>query len=121
MESKPSIQAPLRANLRCDAHDIRFGSQDRVLCSNVGAAHNPRTNGPVWAQHDGPPVDGTYPTSTWEVGQLLRDRHTLVLDASTPPGLYELEVGLYAPDTGTRLRRLDAKDDRAVLLHVRVE
>ncbi|MGQ9681275.1 MAG: glycosyltransferase family 39 protein [Anaerolineae bacterium] len=92
-----------------------------VFTHLVGAAHNPRTNGPVWAQHDGPPVDGTYPTSTWEVGQLLRDRHILVLDASAPPGLYELEVGLYAPDTGARLRRLDAQADRAVLLHVRVK
>ena len=90
-----------------------------VFTHLVGTAHNPRTNGPVWAQHDGPPVDGTYLTSTWVPGQVIADRHLLQIDPAAPPGDYVLEIGLYVPSTGERLR-LASGEDHAILAHVRI-
>lgn len=57
------------------------------------------------AQHDAPPGGVYYPTSLWQPGELLRDRHPLVLPAVVPPGPYSLRVGLY---TGPDLTPLGA-------------
>lgn len=51
------------------------------------------------AQHDAPPGGVYYPTSLWQPGELLRDRHPLVLPEVVPSGPYSLRIGLYAgPD-----------------------
>lgn len=39
-----------------------------------------------------PPVDGTYPTSRWQEGEVLRDWHDLLVPPTTPQGEYELVV-----------------------------
>lgn len=36
-----------------------------------------------------------YPTSLWQPGETLRDRHRLILPADAPPGPYQLLVGMY--------------------------
>lgn len=36
-----------------------------------------------------------YPTSLWQPGETLRDRHRLTLPAGAPPGPYQLLVGMY--------------------------
>ena len=78
----------------------------------------------MWAQHDGPPEDGRSPTSTWKPDQIVEDRHTLTVAADTPPGVYEIEVGLYSPATGERLLVLGDRDqvvgDHVLLTSVRV-
>lgn len=63
--------------------------------------------GALIAQHDGPPAGGAWPTSFWEPGQVVVDRHVVPLP---PAGLGPdalLEVGLYDPTSGVRLRLLD--------------
>jgi 4-amino-4-deoxy-L-arabinose transferase-like glycosyltransferase len=90
-----------------------------VFTHLLGAAHNPRTAGPVWAQHDGEPGEGRYPTQAWLPGQVIADRHVLTVDPAAPPGEYELEVGLYLPSTLERLP-LATGDDRAIIARVRV-
>nr|MBA2447725.1 hypothetical protein [Chloroflexota bacterium] len=45
----------------------------------------------------GGPVDGTYPTTAWKPGEIVRDSHSLVLPASVPAGPLELVVGLAGP------------------------
>ncbi|MFI5267850.1 MAG: ArnT family glycosyltransferase [Chloroflexota bacterium] len=56
--------------------------------------------GQVTAQHDGPPVAGSYPTSLWDAGDVVRDAHPL---SGSLAGVAKLEIGLYTqPD----LRRL---------------
>ncbi len=51
------------------------------------------------AQHDAPPGGVYYPTSLWQPGEILRDRHLLNLPSSLPAGPYALRVGLYTgPD-----------------------
>ncbi|MFZ5917248.1 MAG: glycosyltransferase family 39 protein [Chloroflexota bacterium] len=38
------------------------------------------------------------PTSHWQPGDVLAQMHTLTLDADATPGLYQLEIGVYATD-----------------------
>jgi hypothetical protein len=47
------------------------------------------------AQSDHQPGGVYYPTSLWQPGDTLRDRHTLALPAGAPPGPYRLLVGMY--------------------------
>ncbi|MBU1747206.1 MAG: glycosyltransferase family 39 protein, partial [Chloroflexi bacterium] len=55
------------------------------------------------ASQDDPPANGFYPTSWWQPGDVIVDQHTLVVPADTPPGAYQLAVGLYDPATMQRL------------------
>jgi hypothetical protein len=57
----------------------------------------------AWAQHDGEPVGGSRPTSSWQPGEEITDHHGLALPADLPPGEYRLAVGLYDVATGERL------------------
>jgi len=63
----------------------------------------------IVAQKDNPPVDGFYPTTKWEVGEIVRDQYDLVISPEALPGQYRLEVGMYLVETGERLNVL--KDD----------
>ncbi len=51
------------------------------------------------AQHDGPPVGGTRPTTSWVVGELVVDYHQLVFgeEEAGYAGPAEIAVGLYDP------------------------
>ena len=60
------------------------------------------------SQHDSDPVYGFTPMTRWEPGELMADEHLLPLPADTPPGTYQLWVGMYDPATGERLTRADA-------------
>jgi len=60
------------------------------------------------AQVDGQPLDGTYPTSFWNVGERLVDPYRLEIPSGVPPGEYELLVGMYLLATGDRLPLLGA-------------
>jgi 4-amino-4-deoxy-L-arabinose transferase-like glycosyltransferase len=75
--------------------------------------------GHVVAQADGPPQGGTYPTSIWDAGETIADVHPIRAARPLPPGTYQLEVGLYQPDSGRRLPVIDAAghpiDDRIVI------
>lgn len=60
-----------------------------------------------YAASDSMPVQWTRPTTTWTPGEIIEDTHTLNVSADSPPGIYELELGLYreAPDSSfPRLR-----------------
>jgi hypothetical protein len=59
--------------------------------------------GLVVAQHDGQPVGGLRPTSSWATGETQQDNHGLLMPESTAPGEYRLVAGMYVPATGERL------------------
>lgn len=87
---------------------------------------DPRTT-TIYAGSDAMPADWTAPTSTWQIGTIITDTHTLEVNPDTPPGIYEVEVGLYLNlDDGTfpRLRVVTPDggmaDDFAYLTRVRV-
>ena len=60
----------------------------------------------IWARKDSWPLEGDAPTAAWHVGQRVVDPYPLTLDPNTPPGVYNLEIGLYQSQTGERLHRL---------------
>ena len=61
-------------------------------------------DGDTVAQHDGQPWwEVPLPTSTWQPGEMLQDRHTLPLPSDLQPGEYRLEVGVYYWQTLERL------------------
>ena len=61
------------------------------------------TGGTRFGQHDGWPAAGYAPTSLWRPGQIILDRHSLLLPADIQPGAYRLFVTLYDWRTGERL------------------
>ena len=67
-------------------------------------------DGQRWAQKDGPPLLGTRPTSSWQPGERLTDRHGLLLPSDMPSGSYHLRVGLYRLSDGSRLLTADRVD-----------
>jgi 4-amino-4-deoxy-L-arabinose transferase-like glycosyltransferase len=83
-------------------------------------AYNPATGGPLWTQDDSYPLEGGHPTSRWQSGQTVPDRHTLDIPENTPPGVYQIEVGLYDASTGERLPVDGSDEDRIVLDSIQV-
>ncbi len=61
---------------------------------------DPATGQPV-RQRDWIPVNGLRPTAGWRPGEILLDPHTLDL-RDVPSGTYQLNVGLYLPDSFER-------------------
>lgn len=78
----------------------------------------------IWGQEDSQPVDGYYPTSFWEIGEVVEDEYYLPVQPEAPRGGYGIEVGMYVLSTGERLPVLDAKgerlDDRIILGEVSI-
>lgn len=71
--------------------------------------------GNLVTQHDSPPRGGAYPTNFWLAGERVVDEHIVPLPESLSPGRYRLMVGLYDPDSLTRLAVFGGQGDR--LLH----
>jgi len=65
--------------------------------------------GNTWAQADGLPANGIYPTWAWTPMEVVEDEHLLPLEANVPPGNYRLSIGLYELDTLSRLRVSDSE------------
>lgn len=78
----------------------------------------------IWGQKDNQPEEGFYPTSHWDLGEVVKDRYEVLVEADAPPGRYRLEIGMYLLATGERLPVLDEEgqpmDDRVLLSEVRV-
>jgi hypothetical protein len=76
-------------------------------------------DGRLHGQVDAWPVQGTYPTSAWQVGESITDPYLVRLEADAPAGNYQLEIGLYLLGTNTRLNVLSPDglpvDDRVLL------
>ncbi|MBM4464943.1 MAG: hypothetical protein FJ014_05155 [Chloroflexi bacterium] len=88
-------------------------------------AHLLRGQDQIWARADSQPLDGAAPTSTWQPGWIIEDRYELTTELDAPPGIYEIEVGLYLPQAGKRLSILSPDGrlvgDRLLLSKVRVK
>jgi hypothetical protein len=66
-------------------------------------------DGTLVAQHDSVPVNELRPTWSWKPGEQIMDNHGLLVPAEASEAL-RLVVGLYDPDTGTRLTLHDGSD-----------
>lgn len=65
--------------------------------------HLAAESGPPLAQHDDQPQDGTYPTSFWDVGEVVTETRTIHIPPDVPAGDYVLLTGLYVLETSRRL------------------
>jgi len=76
-------------------------------------------DGRVHGQVDQWPVQGTLPTSSWTVGQVVNDPYVVTLPPDAPSGKYQIEVGWYLLSTLRRLSVLDASgrpsDDKVIV------
>ena len=79
----------------------------------------------VGAQQDHPPGGSDTPTTGWIPGEYVVDSHDLSLKPDTTPGTYQIEIGMYDPQTGKRLTVTNAVDkspgDRIVLGTIQVQ
>ncbi|MFQ5418736.1 MAG: glycosyltransferase family 39 protein [Anaerolineae bacterium] len=83
---------------------------DFTVFTQIVGPFNPQSGNPLWGQHDGPPVSGTYPTTTWPIGLIIRDRHLLTFSPEATNAEYTLLVGLYDSKNGDRLTLTDDKN-----------
>ncbi len=67
----------------------------------------------VWAQEDSPPASGTRVTSSWEIDQVVQDRHAFVIPPGTPPGIYAVQVVLYPSAGGSAANIIAPENLRA--------
>lgn len=61
------------------------------------------TEGQIVGQSDAEPAQGGRPLTGWVSGEVVTDAHTIDLPPNLPAGSYQLIVGLYGLDDGTRL------------------
>jgi len=54
----------------------------------------------LWGRADRAPLNGHYPTSQWQPGQIVKDDYELLIDAGTPPGWYSLEMVVHDASRG---------------------
>ncbi|MGI8914690.1 MAG: ArnT family glycosyltransferase [Chloroflexota bacterium] len=68
------------------------------------------------AQSDAPPMAGGFPTTYWQAGDVIPDRHVIALPVDLTPGLYYLEFGLYDSASEVRLPVVAGQPTVAVTL-----
>ncbi len=95
---------------------LRWDALGPVAEESTVFVHLLNNDGSLAAQHDGIPAQGTRPTSTWQAGEQLLDRHVLTVP-ETFSGNGRLVAGLYDPVT---LERRPFGDADAVTLVERV-
>ncbi len=91
---------------------LRFGlylrSDDRVRGNYQIFTHVLAADGTLLAQADHIAGADSYPTSLWRPGSLIYNRFEIQLPVDTPPGQYQIAVGLYEGDR--RLALADGRD-----------
>lgn len=76
------------------------------------------------AQYDRPAGGETQPTSSWQVGQVLRDTYPVMIPETVPSGQYHVKIGMYTWPSLVRLpitRDQRVVGDTVELLDVHVE
>ena len=73
------------------------GGNWKVFC------HIVNKRGDLIAQDDSFPAGGLRWTDTWRPGEYVTDVHSIALPSSVAPGQYGVRIGLYDPETGTRI------------------
>lgn len=107
------------------AVDLHWQAEERLdvaytVFVHLVGGYNPATGGPVWAQDDRWPLAGGHPTTRWLPGQVVVDRHVVDVPVGTPPGIYQVHVGLYDALTGERLSVADADQGFVVIGEIQV-
>jgi hypothetical protein len=82
---------------------LYWQAMDKVMARYTVFTHVVDSKGLPVAQTDSPPLGGTAPTDSWQVGATIIDRYAIAIQPGTPPGQYELRVGMYSWPDLTRL------------------
>jgi hypothetical protein len=86
--------------------ELRWAATARPSRDYTVYLHLYDAGGALIAQSDGPPVEGRYPTSFWDAGELIAETRRLPM----PPGAASLKIGMYEPTGGARLSTADGRD-----------
>ncbi len=73
-------------------------SQDYTTLIHLG----PANQAPI-VTGDSPPLQGDYPTHLWAAGEIIEDEYTLQLPDDIENGRYPVWIGMYDPNSLTRL------------------
>lgn len=60
-------------------------------------------DGALYGQVDQTPGAGAFPTTGWLPGEYLSDPYAIAIAPNAPPGDYQIEIGMYDPNTNQRL------------------
>jgi hypothetical protein len=72
--------------------------------------HIGKADAPPIAQNDGEPQAGFRPASSWNTNEIINDNRAVWIKPGTPPGQYDIYIGLYDANTGERLKLPDGSD-----------
>lgn len=61
--------------------------------------------------YDNPPCRNTCPTTTWQLGEMIRDEYVWQIPEALPAGEYRVQVGMYDSQTLERLPLLDTNGE----------
>jgi hypothetical protein len=86
---------------------LYWRTRQRMAVSYTVFTHLLDKDGSIWGQQDNIPVKGTYPTTGWVEGEVITDEYEIAVKSDTPPGEYQIEIGMYDATTGQRLAILD--------------
>jgi len=86
---------------------LRPISQLLITCAHLVDA----VSGRLVAQHYGQPVGDQRPTNTWRTEEVITDQFAMRVSPETPPGDYQLRLGLYDMDQQGRVPIQNADDD----------
>jgi len=87
--------------------------------------YHPTIPGGLPGQHDSPPGNGAFPTSSWLPGEVVTDPHLVPIEPDADAGVSKIGVGLYVSSTGERLEvRVDGQpqpDNVLILTEVEIQ
>jgi len=87
--------------------------------SYTAFVHLLTNDGRFLAGNDAIPVDNYRPTNKWETGERIIDHRAITLPVSFQTGEYTLEIGLYNPSSGKRLKVWwNGQEDTRVLVNI---
>ena len=69
-------------------------------------------------QQDTMPMQNSYPTTRWLPNEIVVDSYQITLPEDAAPGEYQIEVGLYIAENGTRLQVQEADGETSDAIYL---